>query len=191
MRILINKQNNDKFKFKKSFYLNRELYHFHFCRQADCFVRMLPIWGNILFISIWTIIKVYVNMQYLLQLYNCVLPYGLCYTKCGVFYNMCCGIQYGLCYTQCGVLYNMSCGIQYGLCYVQCGVLYMCCGIQNVMYYIIWVVVYNMCCVIQYVVTYIIGLCSTKCDVYWYIYISIHMCVHTAVVLFMDLSMEE
>ena len=34
IRILINKQNNDKLKFKKMFY-------FHFCRQADCFVRML------------------------------------------------------------------------------------------------------------------------------------------------------
>ena len=43
MRILINKQNNDKFKYKKSFCFNRELYHFHFCRQADCFVRMLHI----------------------------------------------------------------------------------------------------------------------------------------------------
>ena len=26
---------------KKCLYFNRELYHFHFCRQADCFVRML------------------------------------------------------------------------------------------------------------------------------------------------------
>ena len=29
------------------FYFNRELYHFHFCRQADCFVRMLHIYKAI------------------------------------------------------------------------------------------------------------------------------------------------
>ena len=34
--IIINKQDNDKFKLKKSFYFNRELDHFHLCRQADC-----------------------------------------------------------------------------------------------------------------------------------------------------------
>ena len=27
------------------FCFNLELYHFHFCRQADCFVRMLHIWS--------------------------------------------------------------------------------------------------------------------------------------------------
>ena len=43
MRILINKQNNEKFKLNLFKNLNRELYHFNFCRQADCFVRMLHI----------------------------------------------------------------------------------------------------------------------------------------------------
>ena len=33
--ILINKQNNDNFKLKNTFYFNWELYRFQFCRQAD------------------------------------------------------------------------------------------------------------------------------------------------------------
>ena len=43
MSIIINKQNNDKFKLQKWFYFTEDLYHFHFCRQVDCFVRMLHI----------------------------------------------------------------------------------------------------------------------------------------------------
>ena len=106
--------------------------------------------------------KASVNMQHILQLYNCILQYvlcytiGLCYTKCGDLYNMWCGIQYVLCYTKCGDLYSMCCVVQ---CMLGCTiVLYNICGVlQCMLCSTMYVVLYNLrcvlqlCCVLQYV----------------------------------------
>ena len=79
MRMLINKQNNDKFKLNKLFYFNRELYHFHFCRQADCFVRMLHIY--ILYIYYRFIVRFLIGLDFLFITFTFLLHLLLSWTS--------------------------------------------------------------------------------------------------------------
>ena len=74
--------------------------------------------------TLWNAINIDIRLSHVL-----CYTIGLCYTKCGDLYNMCCGIQNVVTYTICVVLYNV------------CWVVQLCC--------IIYVVFSNVCCVLQ------------------------------------------